>query len=295
MNPTAARPLAGVRVVCIAVYLPALAAGQRLRELGASVTVIEPPTGDPFATACPAWYQALRAGQTVVMLDLKSPDGAKRLVQLLTESDLLLTALRPAALDRLRLSWTHLHPRYPRLCHVAIVGYASPRTDEPGHDLTYQAHVGLLQPPALPRALVADLAGAERAALISIALLFGRERGLGGQYREVALADAADFFADPIRFGLTETGALLGGGFAGYGIYAASVGWVAVAALEPHFWKGLLAGLGLTERNADHAALARVFGTQSATHWEQWAAERSLPVVAIRSSPGSPHLAERED
>lgn len=287
-------PLAGVRVVCIAVYLPALAAAQRLRELGASVTVIEPPAGDPFATACPAWYEALRGGQTVMMLDLKSHDGAQHLARLLTESDLLVTALRPAALDRLRLSWAHLHPRHPKLCHVAIVGYASPRTDEPGHDLTYQAQVGLLQPPALPRALIADLAGAERAALISIALLFGRERGRGGQYREVALANAADSFADPIRFGLTETGALLGGGFAGYGIYPASVGWVAVAALEPHFWHGLLTGLGLTERSADHADLARVFGTQSATHWERWAAERSLPVVALRAAPDSP-IPTRED
>ena len=119
------QPLAGVRVVCIAVYLPALAAAQRLRELGASVTIIEPPSGDPFATACPPWYHALRAGQTVVVLDIKSPQGFAQLTALLASSDILITALRLAALDRLHLSWPQLHEQHPNLCHVAIVGYPS--------------------------------------------------------------------------------------------------------------------------------------------------------------------------
>jgi crotonobetainyl-CoA:carnitine CoA-transferase CaiB-like acyl-CoA transferase len=218
-------------------------------------------------------------------VDLKSPQGSARLTELLASSDVLLTALRLAALDRLHLSWPHLHEQHPNLCHVAIVGYPSPRGDEPGHDLTYQAEAGLLQPPMMPRALIADLAGAERAAQVALALLLGRERGQGAQRREVALADAADAFADPIRFGLTQTGALLGGGFAGYGLYDTADGWVALAALEPHFWHGLLEALDVEERNADHATLARAFETRSAADWERWAADRSLPIVALRASP----------
>ncbi len=292
-QPASSRPLDGVQVVCIAVYLPALAAAQRLRKLGASVTVIEPPSGDPFATVCPAWYDALRTGQTVVVLDLKSPQGSARLTELLNSSDILVTALRLAALDRLHLSWPHLHERHPNLCHVAIVGYSSPRGDEPGHDLTYQAETGLLQPPIMPRALIADLAGAERAAQVALALLVGRERGRGAQRQEVALADAADAFADPIRFGLTQSGALLGGGFAGYGLYDTADGWVALAALEPHFWHSLLRALGIEERNANHAALARAFEGRSAAEWEGWATERSLPIVALRTSPHAPGQTDR--
>jgi crotonobetainyl-CoA:carnitine CoA-transferase CaiB-like acyl-CoA transferase len=285
---SSSQPLAGIRVVCIAIYVPALVAAQRLREFGAAVTVIEPPAGDPFAKACPAWYQALRAAQSVAVLDLKSADGAARLTSLLASSDLLMTALRPAALDRLGLSWAALHARHPTLCHVAIVGYPSPNADEPGHDLTYQARAGLLQPPTLPRALVADMAGAERATQAALALLFGRERGQGAERCEVALAAAVDSFADGLRFGLTKTGALLGGGLPGYGLYETSDGWVAVAALEPHFWHGLVSALGLTEHNADHASLARFFKSQSAMHWEKWAAERLLPVVAVRAGPHTP-------
>jgi crotonobetainyl-CoA:carnitine CoA-transferase CaiB-like acyl-CoA transferase len=284
----ASRPLSGIRVVCIAIYVPALVASQRLRELGAGVTIIEPPAGDPFAKLCPPWYKALRADQSVAVVDLKSADGVARLTSLLGSSDLLLTALRPAALERLGLSWTTLHQQHPTLCHVAIVGYPSPHADEPGHDLTYQAHVGLLQPPALPRALVADMAGAERATQAALALLLGRQRGQGAHRMEVALADAVDSFADGLRFGLTRTGADLGGGLPGYGLYETSDGWVAVAALEPHFWHALVTATGLTEHNADRASLARFFKSQSAAHWERWAAERSLPIMAVRAEPGAP-------
>ena len=67
----------------------------------------------------------------------------------------------------------------------------------PGHDLTYLAHLGLLCPPALPRTLMADIGGAERAVSAVLALLLGRERGGGERYAEVALSDAAEAFAGP--------------------------------------------------------------------------------------------------
>jgi alpha-methylacyl-CoA racemase len=285
-----ALPLVGVRGVCIAVYVPALVAAQRLRAFGASVTIVEPPRGDPLALMCPAWYGVLRAGQTSVSLDLKSPDGLTALSELLANSDLLLTAIRPAALDRLGLGWAPLHARYPSLCHIAIVGYPAPRDDEPGHDLTYQAQAGLLEPPLLPRSLIADLAGAERATQAALAALIGRERGQASSRHDVSLSDAVDAFADPFRFGMTAPGSVLGGGLLGYGLYAASDGWIALAALEPHFWSGLLEALSLDETRVDHEVLRRVFTTRPAAEWEEWAASRGLPIVAVRDRPDAARL-----
>ena len=43
------RPLAGIRVVSVAVNLPGPLAAARLAEFGAEVVKIEPPTGDPLA------------------------------------------------------------------------------------------------------------------------------------------------------------------------------------------------------------------------------------------------------
>jgi alpha-methylacyl-CoA racemase len=278
-------PLRGVQVVCIAIYVPALVAVQRLRGFGAAVTIVEPPGGDPLARMCRPWYEALRVGQVTNVLDLKGAADRDRLAALLESADLLVTALRPAALDRLGLGWTPLRQRHPRLCHVAIVGYPAPRDNEPGHDLTYQAQAGLLDPPGLPRSLIADLSGAERAAQAGLAVLLGRERGQGTARVDIALSDAVDAFADPVRFGITAPAQMLGGGFPGYGLYPAADGWIALAALEPHFWHGVLEALALEPERGNAEILASIFRTRRASEWEAWAVERGLPILAVRSQP----------
>jgi alpha-methylacyl-CoA racemase len=275
------RPLAGLRAVTLAVNVPGPAAAHRLVELGADVTKVEPPGGDPLSRSSPAWYRALAAGQEVLPLDLKDPGGRARLDDLLSGSDLLLTSSRPAALGRLGLGPEELGGRYPRLCYVAIVGFPAPREDEPGHDLTYMADHGLLSPPEMPRTLLADLAGAERAVSAALALLLGRERSGEAGYAEVALSEAAEFFAAPWGFGITRPGAELGGGLPGYNLYEASDGWIAVAALEEHFWKNLLAELGL--RDAGYDELAGIFAGETAAHWREWAARRDLPLSPLAS------------
>ena len=276
------QPLAGVRGLLLAVNLPGPLAAARLHALGAAITKIEPPEGDPLAAACPAWYAALHAGHTVERLNLKKAADRVRLDSLLATSDLLITALRPAALARLELDWATLHARYPDLSQVAILGYPGPAADRPGHDLTYQAELGLLQPPHLPRALLADCAGAEQAVSAALALLLAQARGQGSHSAEVTLAGAADAFAAPLRYGLTAPGGVLGGGLPGYGLYAAADGWVAVAALEPAFRQRLEATLGgpLT-----YDALAAFFRSQSADAWAAWGRDHDIPVAAVREPP----------
>ncbi len=271
-------PLAGIRVLCLAIYVPGPVAAARLRELGARVTFVEPPVGDQLAHWSPSWYAALRARSRTVRLDLKQPRPRSAFERLLAAADVLLTPLRPAALDRLGLGWESLHARHPQLLHVAITGYAGRAGDVPGHDLTYQASVGLTRPPHLPATLLADLAGAERAVSAALALLLARERAHGVGRAEVALADVASDFAAPLRYGLTAPGAILGGGHPGYGFYRARDGWLAVGALEPHLWSALLTALGLAASAGQHEVEA-AFLAEPVAHWEQRAATLGLPVV----------------
>ena len=280
--PADGLPLAGLQVLLLAVNLPGPLAAARLHELGATITKIEPPEGDPLAAACPAWYAALHGGVTVERLNLKEAAARARLELALAAGDLLITAVRPAALARLGLDWAALHDRYPGLSQVAILGYPGPAADRPGHDLTYQAELGLLQPPHLPRALLADCAGAEQAVSAALALLLAQARGQGSRYVGVTLAGAADAFAAPLRYGLTAPGGVLGGGHPGYGLYPAADGWVAVAALEPAFRQRLEAALGgpLT-----HNTLAVFFRTQPAAAWAVWGRDHDLPVAAVCDPP----------
>ncbi len=275
-------PLEGVRVVSLSINLPGPAAASRLAALGAHVTKIEPPTGDPLAFGAPKYYEELAAGQEIVTLDLKDAAAREKLWTLLERSDLLLTSTRPSALARLGLDWDSVHARAPRLSQVAIVGHPGKLAEVSGHDLTYQASVGTLLPPQMPSVLVADLAGAERAVADGVAAVLAAARCGEGVLREVALSEVAEAMARPAEYGLTSTGGFLGGALPRYAIYAASDGFVAVAALEEHFWKGLTEQLGIAGSRSE---LEKAFSTRTADEWERWAREHSLPVAAVRQ-PG---------
>ena len=257
-----------MRVVTTAVNIPGPVAAARLRGLGAAVTKVEPPSGDPLVLVAPEWYERLVAGMEVVRLDLK----AESLDGLLAGADVLITSQRRSALERLRLGWAGLHERHPGVAQVAILGEG----ERAGHDLTYLASRGLLDPPRLPRTVMADLMGAERAVSAVLAAFLGG----GGSYAEVSLAEAADALAEPLRAGLTAPCGVLGGGLPTYGLYEASDGWIAVAALEPGFRRRLADGLGVARLG--RAELEGAFRSRTAAEWESWALELDLPVEALR-------------
>src|SRR5579864_185864 len=272
--------LSGTKIVSLALNAPGPVAAARLTKLGAEVTKVEPPSGDATRTAAPDWYESLCQGQTVVRLDLKSADGRATLDDLLATADLLLASFRPSALQRLGLDWESLHARHPRLCFVGIVGYLAPLQERTGHDLTYQCDLGLLRPPQMPPTLFIDLAGAERAVSMALALLNRAARRGEAGCAWVSLHECARELAAPLKAGLTTSDGLLGGAYPLYGFYRANDGWIAIAALEPHFAQKLLSELGLEK--ADRTALERIFLQRKAASWEKWAAELDLPLVAVR-------------
>jgi crotonobetainyl-CoA:carnitine CoA-transferase CaiB-like acyl-CoA transferase len=267
-----------LQIVNLAVNLPGPAAARRFVELGAQVIKIEPPAGDPMEQYHAGWYRDMAAGQTILRLDLKTSTDRERLGRILVNADLLITASRPAALERLHLDWSTLHKKYPQLCQVAIVGYPAPRQNEAGHDLTYQAALGLLTPPHMPRTLLADMAGAEKAISAAMTLLLARQRGASGGYTEVALSDAAAAMAEPLRYATTSPGANLGGGRPEYNLYATTDGWVAVAALEPHFKERLESTLGIQSDEE----YRQVFATRGAAAWQEWGQQVDVPIAAVR-------------
>jgi alpha-methylacyl-CoA racemase len=278
-TPTNSLPLNGVRVVSLCINTPGPVAASRLQHMGANVTKVEPPSGDPLKAFAPEWYESLAKDQTVITLDLKDSAGRADLDERLAPADLLLASFRPSALRRLGLDWESVRHRHPKLCFVSIVGDPHPMEEKSGHDLTYLASSGLVTPPALPATLFADLAGAERCVSQALALLLKLARTGEAGYEFVSLAECARELSAPITAGLTARGKLLGGGSPFYGLYQANDGWIAVAALEPRFAEKLLLEFNL--RQADHAEFVRIFRQRSALAWQMWAAERDIPIVAV--------------
>jgi alpha-methylacyl-CoA racemase len=268
-------PLAGVRVVSLAQNLPGPLALARLVAEGVTAVKVEPPGGDPMAGLSPEWYRDMHRGVQVRSLDLKRATGRAALDRELARADLLLASQRPAALARLGLGHRSLKRTHPHLRWLNIVG----DTDIPGqagHDLTYQAGAGLIGR-EMPRTLLADVFGAQQAALAALLLL----REPAPAHAQVGLRNALETAAMPARLGLTLPGGALGGALPTYNVYDTRRGRVAVAALEPHFRARLYDALHL----ADGQPLVEVMRTKTAEQWERWAERLDLPMARVRSLP----------
>lgn len=267
-------PLTGIRVVTIAVNVPGPLAASHLRTQGAVVIKVEPAGGDPLAAFSPGLYAQLADGVRVERLDLKSGDGGAAMRRHLQDADLFLASQRPSALGRLGLDADTLlaDTSLPRLRWLNIVGEEE-RPEIPGHDLTYLAKAGLLGSD-MPKTLVADVLGAERAFATALLLL----RQPPGASATVGLFDSLAPLVSILTNGLTGPNGIVGGRWPAYGLYHARTGRLAVAALEPSFRRRLYVALDLP----DGASLAEAFLTRTADEWESWAQERDLPIVALR-------------
>ena len=286
--PSDLKPLRGIRILSLALNLPGPAALMRLHAMGATCTKLEPPAGDPMRQYNPAVHAALHAGVKLVSADLRDAAGQAVIARLLKRTDVLLTSFRPSGLARLGLDWKTLHAAWPGLSQVAIVGSRGARAEEPGHDLTYMAEMGLVDGMDLPPSLFADMGGSLMASEAVLKAVLLKQRSGRGAYVEVALAGAAQYLGLPRTWGMTARGQLLGGAHAGYRIYPCKDGRVSVAALEPHFAAALCraAGVSASGRNTmmapgAHAAVASFFLERSCGELTALGAAEDIPLFAL--------------
>jgi alpha-methylacyl-CoA racemase len=263
----AVQPLAGLSVVDLTRYLPGPFASRELMRLGARVTRLLPPGGDPMQELAPAWHEALNAGKETVELDLKAdPELGQALC---AESDVVLESFRPGVVDRLGIGPAQLPDR---VVYCSFTGFG-PGDLTAGHDLNYQGWAGLLADtaPAVPPVQVADLGAAQSAVAQILAALLARVRTGRGGHLVVSLTHSAHELAAH-RLGGEPFPRLLTGGLACYRIYATADGrHVTVAALEPKFFGRLCALLDrpeLADRqwDADQEPLAAELAEAFAAH-----------------------------
>lgn len=271
--------LAGMHVVEVATYLPGPACTNILLGLGARVTKVTRPGGDPLRVMPPlsAAYGLLNAGKEERELDLKTPAGVAELRAIAASADVLVDGLRPGALTRLGLGAAELRTANPGLiyCALSAYGLGTPAEGMAGHDLNMVALAGLLATttvagqPALPGTQLADLVSGLAAAAGIMAALHERARTGAGCTLDASMLAAARWLMAPWyaaeRAGTAD--GTLSGSAAYYRAYRTADGrHLALGAIEPHFWARFCAALGRPDLVArqdetDQEAIAREVAT----------------------------------
>ncbi|TGN76346.1 CoA transferase [Streptomyces bauhiniae] len=315
-------PLSGVRVVELAGIGPGPFAAMLLADLGADVVRVDRPDG-PGLGIDPARDVTNRNKRSVVV-DLKAPDGAARVLDLAERADVLIEGYRPGVAERLGVGPADCHARNPRLVYGRMTGWGQdgPLADRAGHDASYIAVTGTLgmigrpgEPPALPANLLGDYAGGSLYLVVGVLAALHHARATGtGQVVDAAIVDGTAHLSAMIH-GMLAAGAwqdrraanLLDGGCPYYGTYETADGtYMAVGALEPRFYAEFLRLLdldGLADAHHDPARwpelrerVAARFKSGTRAEWTsrfEGTDACVAPVLSLREAPHHPHLAAR--
>ena len=199
-------PLDGLRVIDLTRVVAGPFCTMMLGDMGADVLKIEEPRhGDdsrgwgPFINGCGAFFFELNRSKRSVALDLKAPEGAAALRQLVASADVLIENFRPGSLAALGFDYASASAINPRLIYCSIAGYGQtgPDAQLPGYDAVIQGEAGLMEMTGFPDgaptrvgvAITDYLAGLYASQGILLALHERAQSGRG-QHVDVALFDA---------------------------------------------------------------------------------------------------------
>jgi len=323
-------PLNNHRVLDLSLLLPGPLATQILRDLGASVTKIEPPElGDwmyhwpPLIDGVSAIYLALNRGKKTETINLKEPSGRERFESMVCEADVVVEGFRPGVLDRLGIGFSRLSQLNPGivLCSISGYGQSGPYSQRAGHDIGYQATAGVLSlaggdTPSNPRMQVADTAaGAYSAAMLVLAALLERQQTGQGRHLDISMSEqllpmmtAYYASADVLDQNPARDGQILTGGAPCYRLYSTSDGaFVTLGALEPKFWMAVVQHLNLPELatapylggpGSDKLAvkLSELFASKSRHQWEEIFRSADAcfePVLSLKEASQHPQWVAR--
>lgn len=158
------KPLEGIKVVELASFVAAPAAGRMLAEMGADVIRVESTAGDPwrfYGVNCGLpvadeenpLFDLYNLGKRDIQLDTKTPEGKEILLRLLGEADVFITNNRLKSLVRADLDYDSLKDRFPKLIYGLVTGYGQtgPDVDAPGYDgVAFFSRSGMLADMAEP-------------------------------------------------------------------------------------------------------------------------------------------------
>ncbi len=198
-----ALPLAGIRILELGPYTAGPLAGRYLSDLGAEVIKIEPYGGEvtrdmaPLFDGWSGYFVNINVGKKFLCLDLRRDDDKNTFLDLARTADVLLTNLKPGALDRMGVGPELLANISSRLVICCVSGFGLDGSTRAALDTVVQGESGVMSlvgegtAPHRVGVSIADQSAAHVAPLAVIAALRYRDRTGRGQVIDIAMYDVA--------------------------------------------------------------------------------------------------------
>lgn len=319
-------PLDGFRVVEMGGIGPAPFACALLGDLGADVLRVDRILRPGSEPELPPQFDFYNRNKRSIALDLKKPEAVATILKLLGQADILVEGFRPGVMERLGLGPEVCHAANPSLVYARMTGWgqSGPLAKEAGHDINYLALTGALyclgdddRPPPPPLNLVADLGGGALYLVVGVlAAAWEAKRSGRGQTIDVAMIDGVTHLMSAFQ-AYRQQGTwsekrgdnIVDGGAPFYRTYGTKDGkYVAVGAIEPHFYANLVEVMGLDPQQMPaqndrsswpmmRSVFARVFASRTRDEWVAAAAGRDAclsPVLTMDEAPAHPQMKTRD-
>ncbi len=139
------KPLEGVKVLEVANWLAAPSCAALMADMGADVVKVEPLTGDGYRRMYEAIYgsghihpcfQFDNRGKRGICVDLEDPGGVEMVHALTAQSNVFITNLTRARMERYRLTDKDIHTLAPKAVYAVLSGYGvdGPDSDRQAFD-----------------------------------------------------------------------------------------------------------------------------------------------------------------
>ncbi len=211
-----ATALEGIRVIDFTVWFQGPVSAQYLADFGAEVIKVENPKGGDQGRgvrsikALPVgdWNQyflVINRNKKSIAIDLKKPEGQEILYRMVEKSDVFLSNMAPALLNKMNLSYEKLSQINPKLVYATNTGYGRyGGVSKPSFDMTVQALTGIMarlgepgQPPIYLGMGSGDAYGGVMSALGIAMAIYQRNRTGKGQCLDASLYGAQLYLAAP--------------------------------------------------------------------------------------------------
>jgi formyl-CoA transferase len=200
-------PLTGIKVIDLTVVQAGPACTQLLAWFGADVLKVERTTGgdvtryqlQDIPNLDALYFTMLNSNKRSLAINTKTPEGLAVMEKLIRRADVLVENFAPGAMDRMGLSWEHIHGLNPRLIYGSVKGFNddSPWADLKVYENVAQAAGGAASttgfwdgPPTISGAALGDSNSGMHLAIGILTALIGREKTGRGQKVSVSMQDA---------------------------------------------------------------------------------------------------------